>query len=167
MQRTRPWLTGFVALSLLVSLTMFGCGSDDDENANPLIDETLLRVWTLASIEMEDGSVLEPDTTYTVTFTQERVAPEDREFVEGALSLNVHDGCNNCGGGYELSETGSLSISIGFCTLIACIPPPSLETLFVEALSDASSYEVQGDSLRIVSTDGDSGERSILNFSAN
>ena len=167
MQRTRPWLTGFVALSLLISLTMFGCGSDDAENVNPLIDETLLRVWTLASIEMEDGSVLKPDTTYTITFTQEQVAPEDREFVEGALSLNVHDGCNNCRGGYELSETGSVSISIGSCTLIACITPLSLETLFVEALSDASSYEIQGDNLRIVCTNGDSGERNMLNFSAN
>lgn len=82
--------------------------SFSDPPSLPLIDETLLRVWTLASIEMEDGSVLEPDTTYTVTFTQERVAPEDREFVERALSLNVHDGRNHCGGGYELSETGSL-----------------------------------------------------------
>jgi heat shock protein HslJ len=116
---------------------------------------------------MEDGSVVEPDTTYTVTFTQERVAPEDRELGAGALSLSAYDGCNFLGGGYALSETGSLSIGITSSTLMACIPPPSLAALFYEALSDASSYEVQGDSLRIDSTDGDSGERSILNFIAN
>ena len=165
MPSTKQWWTRCIMVSLFVSLAMYGCGPDDEDSTSR-VDETILRRWTLASIERADGTVVAPDTLYTVTFTQESAATELRDRLQAALRLSLHDGCNDCEGGYTVSMAGALSISIGPCTLRACLVPPALADLFVGALSNASSYEVQGNTLRIVAMDGESGTRRILNFSA-
>jgi len=176
MQSTTQWWTHCILVSLFVSLAMYGCGTDDEDSTpritpTPRIDATLLRRWTLASIERADGTVVTSDTpyTYTVTFTQEKISLEQQQIlgIREALQLSLRDGCNSCSGGYTIGVAGFLSISIDGCTLVLCLPPPALANLFIGALSNASSYEVGGNTLRIGGIDGASGARLMLHFSAN
>jgi hypothetical protein len=147
-------------VSLFVSLSLSGCRT-------PRTDQTLLRTWTLASIERADGTVVTPDKPYAVMFTQENAGQSlGNKDMQEALLLGYRDGCNDCGGGYTVGTAGALSIRTDLCTLKACIPPAKLEQLFVGALGNATSYEVRGNTLRIVALDRESGARPVLNFVA-
>jgi heat shock protein HslJ len=60
-------------------------------------------------------------------------------------------GCNTYGGSYEAdAASGSISFSDLFATLMACEDEAvmQLEASFLEALNNASNYEIEGDTLR-------------------
>ena len=61
-------------------------------------------------------------------------------------------GCNSYGGSYEANPaSGSISFSDLFATLMACEDDAvmQLEASFLEALNNATNYEIEGDTSRI------------------
>jgi len=95
------------------------------------------------------GAVAEPigpDAEYTVQFA-----------ADGRYSGRAH--CNSFTGGYEGAAPGKLTIRAGAATLAAC-PPPSIADEFLRALASVTSYQINGDELRL--TYNSSGELEFM-----
>lgn len=96
--------------------------------------------WVLATI---DGNEVVAGSSVTLTFGD-----------EGQLSGN--GGCNGFGGSYSLEDL-SLSISEVMSTKMACADDAvtQQESTFFDRLSAADSYSIDGDTLTLVTADGD------------
>jgi heat shock protein HslJ/uncharacterized membrane protein len=93
--------------------------------------------WRLVAIQ-RPGAAEEPvgpDAEYTVQFA-----------ADGRYSGRAH--CNSFTGGYEGAAPGKLTIRAGAATLAAC-PPPSIADEFLRALASVTSYQINGDDLRL------------------
>jgi heat shock protein HslJ len=92
-------------------------------------------VWKLQQIQMSDGTLLvaDPPENYTAEF-----------LADG--SLMVRADCNRGRGEFTATEDHRLSVSPIATTRAAC-PEGSIGTEFVQALSNASGYFFQRDSL--------------------
>lgn len=70
--------------------------------------------------------------------------------------------CNMYGGTYEAGDDGSMTLTLGAMTEMACEEPiGSLETAFIAALGEVAGYSVGDDTLALTRGDG-----SALTFSA-
>jgi copper homeostasis protein (lipoprotein) len=65
------------------------------------------------------------------------------------LSVTGTGGCNNFRGTYQLTENNGITFSPLMATKMACMETTDVEALLFEALSETSSYTVEGDSLRL------------------
>lgn len=83
------------------------------------------------------------------------------QFADGQIS--GQSGCNQYGGSYE--ESGdSLTVSEVFMTEMACMEPEGVmrqETVYLQMLSGADSFELGNGQLRITTIDGE-----VLSFAA-
>jgi uncharacterized lipoprotein YbaY/uncharacterized membrane protein/membrane-bound inhibitor of C-type lysozyme len=61
--------------------------------------------------------------------------------------------CNRYAGSYERPGPDRLAMAAGISTLAAC-PPPSIADVFLRAVTTASAYRVEGDTLRLEVDDG-------------
>ena len=124
--------------------------SPPDVSQGPATGQGLTgKQWQLVAITEEvpafQGVVPEDQQAkYTITFE------EDMTFTATA-------DCNSVGGEYETADpaasSGPLTITPGPSTLVFC-PEGSLGDLFVIGLSNAVSYAIEGDSLRLTLGNG-------------
>ena len=115
------------------------------------VTELLNKQWNLQSFGKigEEASLL-PDTEITLQFS------EDGE-VQGL------GGCNSYSGTYEAKNDGSISIHDLAWTERACLSPAGVmeqELLYLNALGNASAFEIESNRLRLFYED----RQSVLNF---
>ena len=124
-----------VYLALAVSLMagmLAACGSGDTVN----LDGT---EWALASL---NGSSPIGEANFTLVFSEGRVSGKS--------------GCNSYFSDYT-RDGESLSISVLGSTLMACIGPAGLmdqETEYQSVLANVDSFSVEGNQLRLETSDG-------------
>jgi heat shock protein HslJ len=78
-------------------------------------------------------------------------------FAAGRITGN--GGCNTYGAGYSLAGAGGTAIAIEppVSTRVFCADPPGVteqESAYFAALSTASAYRIEGDSLMLAAADG-------------
>lgn len=128
----RIWI--ICALLVLSSAVLAGCGSNPDQDAE-FEDVT----WVLESYGRSNGltQVIE-GTTVSATFNSE----------DGQVTGTA--GCNHYFGSYELD--GGLSIPMLGSTEMYCMDPEGVmdqETAYLQLMSKAEDYEVDGGTLTI------------------
>ena len=118
---------------MLVAVTVMGCG-DSPTSPSDLTD----RTWRLVSIEPESGpaTVVTDQLRYWVEFLDE-------------TRLSARADCNTCTGGYSVSGT-TASIGPLACTRAFC-GETSLDTVFVQGLTDATTISIDEQLLEIKS----------------
>jgi len=102
--------------------------------------------WRLVTLQIGDAVPMTPDAASVPTLTfLEEVTPSGRMRFGGFV------GCNRVNGEYDAGDDGNLSVSQGLAmTRMACPEAVMrLELDLVMALEGATSYEVEGDRLRI------------------
>ncbi len=65
---------------------------------------------------------------------------------------NIQADCNTCSGEYD-TEGDSISIVIGVCTKVYC-GESSYDSLYLDALKESNTYEIDGDILILTYDDG-------------
>jgi heat shock protein HslJ len=125
----------FVAPGIIAVLAL--CGSACSENSGSAGPSTASRLegnWALVAFEPAAGPVepVSDSQAYTLEFTS-----------DGQLGMRAD--CNRCTSSYEAH---GLYLSVGglACTRVAC-PPESKSTAFINAVSGASSYQRNDESL--------------------
>ena len=102
--------------------------------------------WRLVSLDLEDGENLIPEDSAvpTLTFLAESTP-------SGRMRFAGSGGCNRVNGEYWAEDDGRLSVTNSpAMTRMACPEAVmQLEQTFMMALEGATSYEVEGDRLRI------------------
>ena len=95
--------------------------------------------WHLVRMQPSDGrkTTLSPDEGYTISFD-----------AEGRYNGQAH--CNRYGGAYQLTTSGSLTLTQGMSTLAACAPPSSAD-VYMRILHTATSLSRTNDTLRLTS----------------
>ena len=118
---------------MMAAITVMGCG---DSPTSP--SDLTNRMWRLVSIEPESGpsTVVTDQSRYWIEFLDE-------------TRLSARADCNRCTGGYSLSGT---TVSIGplACTRAFC-GETSLDTVFVQGLTDATAITIDEQLLEIKS----------------
>ena len=90
--------------------------------------------WTESMTPNTATAVGDP-TRYAVTFNE-----------DGTLAITAD--CNSVGGAYVAGEDGTLSLTLGASTLMAC-PEDSQDAEFLAGLASAATYSFDGDALII------------------
>lgn len=108
-------------------------------------------VWALQSFETIGGTIdtAKDGRTYSISFVSDTIA-------------HVRADCNDCTGIYHTSPANiDAHISVGnfLCTKVYC-GSQSLDLKFLNALSAATSYSIQGDRLLVYYNGG----QKVLNF---
>ena len=125
------------SIVLLFLLSSIGCrDSGPDSNSTQL--QNIL--WTLQSFETIGGitDTIADGRTYSILFVSDTIT-------------RVRADCNECTGSYHASAASmGAHVSIGnlSCTKVYC-GPSSLDVQFLNALSAATDYSLQGDLLRL------------------
>ena len=138
--RTRPLLRlGIAALALLLASTVLAA-------CNVVGNGLTGMTWNLTAVSTTvpawQGVIAPPDVgRYTITST-----------LRGQADIKAD--CNQVGATYTTTPGGSITITPGPSTLVAC-PPDSQGQQFVAALSAATSYNVEGAQL-VLRLPGDS-----------
>ncbi|MBI1295745.1 META domain-containing protein [bacterium] len=99
-------------------------------------------VWELAQITTRDGAVLKPNNSaeYSLAFGE-----------NGTVTAQI-GACNRSTGSYVIAGD-QLTFGMMDDSIVAC-PPDSLVDDFAAGLTDARSYSIQGDTLRISTRTG-------------
>jgi heat shock protein HslJ len=126
-------------LAIIVSLALSAC-SQVKQTTNPLTGTS----WLLVDL---NGQSILPDTMITLNF--------------GAEKISGTDGCNNFSTSYKVNGE---KINIGkdvTSTMMAC-PDPVMQqaSTYIAALTQSSSYEINGEQLTLV----DSGGKTLATF---
>lgn len=136
-----------ISIALVAMLTLAACA--DDGSASQGSGELEGVTWILDA-DIADDLVGEPSGEARGTI----------RFDDGELGGSAF--CNMFGGTYEAGDDGSMTLTLGAMTEMACEEPAmSLETAFVEALGAVTGYEVGDDTLTLIRDGGDA-----LTFSA-
>lgn len=123
-------------IATLGTLTLAACGSDAGLTG---------KDWQLTAITERvpayQGVIPQADQSkYTITFHEKD-------------AFDATADCNRAAGTYKTTNRGGMTIELGPSTLVIC-PEGSYSELYLHALSQAESFEVSGDILRITLADG-------------
>ena len=121
---------------ILVVLVLAACGSSG--SSNKLLNTTWQWI-SLKEAEPASQSVVPNPENYTIVFK------EDGSFAATA-------DCNKVSGSYKL-DGSKLSIMPGPSTMAEC-GPDSLSDMYVGLLAQVTSYELDGETLILVTADG-------------
>ena len=130
-------LVVFGLLVMLLSACAAG-GQSGDQAGQPALAGTQ---WILSSM---NGNPPLEGSTVTLTFEQE--------------NFGGRSGCNTYGGDYSAAQDGKLTLGSAVMTEMACMEPAGVmeqETTFVNTLTQAASYQIDGDQLEVKNADGD------------
>ena len=130
-----------IILFLAISISVIAC----DDEPHQIVDQDLLNVtWRADFIQTPDSLfIAKSDEEMTVQFSEE-------------MTLGILAACNDCGGVYELRQDRSIAIDIQSCTEKFCGGRLSLlESIFLNALDNVTTYEVSDDRLLVFNIDGD------------
>jgi putative lipoprotein len=119
------------ALIMGIALSACGTGSGGDPLAGTR--------WELTSFA---GKLPVSGTTVTVEF-----GPDN--------AIGGQGGCNSYGGSYQV-RGAALRVENTFSTMMACVEAERMdqESAFLMALSETTSFQVEGDTLTLTSADG-------------
>lgn len=108
-----------------------------EQTAESAATELLGKEWKLTEL---NGAVIQLDTTF----------PKTPFLVFDGESSRVsgNAGCNGIGGGFELEEAGSITISHIAGTQMAC-PNLEIEQEFLDVLANVKSFHVEGNALTL------------------
>lgn len=129
---------GLARVALCTALLEAGCADEDALTGPSELTGTLWKLQAVAVASEGTTTVVDP-TRYTL------------EFGEGGRLLARAD-CNVCSTEYD-GRTKALSLGKFACTRAFC-GPESRGNQYVAILEQARLYEVTGDTLTIVSTNG-------------
>ena len=136
-------IKSYLYLPAILLIALIACSNTDE----PTIDEELLGVvWRVDTLQTPEEEIVPgPDTLMTVEFSED-------------MRISVYTPCNNYSGVYEMTKQGSLSIVWHTWTEMACIQGSVarrgiLEGRFIQALNNASVYNVSESTLSLYDTD--------------
>lgn len=132
---------GFTLLVILMMLLAACAGQAGGSGQAGTVPNLEGTEWVLASL---NGN--EPITGSTVTLKFEKD------------QLGGSGGCNSYGGKYTLGPDGKISVSEVVQTEMACMDPAGVmeqESQFGQALSQAASFQMNGDNLEIKNAAGE------------
>ena len=124
-----------------------------------LIDENGDTLMTFVEDEISTRQPLQ-DTGWAVVEIDGEPIIEDTEVTlefDGDGRLTGNGGCNGYGGAYTADHDGTFDAHDVAMTLMACMAPEGVmdqETAFHTALREATTYELDGDSLRLLDDNG-------------
>jgi heat shock protein HslJ len=127
-----------LVILLFVSIVLAACSSltEPEADAGNLVGPA----WILTELSGEKPL---PGTTIFLEFSE-----------DGAV--NGSDGCNNMGRTYTVDGDSISFSAMGPTTLMACPEPVMAQaTAFQQALDDAESYSISGDTLTLLDAGGD------------
>ncbi len=141
--------------STLILFGLYAC-SDNSDNAN---DKTLVDIkWDLQSFEIVGEAESDVGSQGMILiFTEDDSLEGGSRTIEGDLSV----GGNSYWSNYEAGNNNSMYINVVATTKVGT-PEGSRYWEYLEALANSSSYEIEGDKLRIFYD----GRTKALNFKA-
>ncbi|MCH7497954.1 MAG: META domain-containing protein [Candidatus Marinimicrobia bacterium] len=130
-------------LPVILFTAMIACSNTND----PVIDEDLLdMLWRVDTLQTPEEEIVPgPDTLMTLRFHK-------------SMRIDAVTPCNDYTGTYEINQLGSLGIDWHTWTEKACSAGPALrrgvlEGRFIQALNNASVYDVNEGTLTLYNTD--------------
>jgi hypothetical protein len=138
----------FPAIVLLYLLPSIGC---KDRGLDPSNVQLQNVVWTLQSFETVGGTTdaIRDGRSYSILFVSDTI-------------VQVRADCNDCTAIYHSFPAGNdpqISVKNFLCTKVYC-GSQSLDTQFLNGLSAATNYSIQGDILRVYYNE----RHQVLNF---
>lgn len=129
--------------SLLIAVTvatvaLAGC-SLTGSSSDSLTGTTWQWVASETSVPASISNVPDPEN-YTITFNDDG-------------SFNAKADCNSVGGEYTTGDGGTMTITLGPSTLVAC-PEGSADFLFTAALGSTTAYKIDAGQLVLTNPEG-------------
>ena len=124
---------------VVVALMLMSCGSSDTMKKIPTLSNTDWLVTSLGAMNVSD---LPLDKRPTLSFNEED------------YTVSGFSGCNNYNGGFNVSpQAETLTFGLLAVTKKMC-PDMKVEKAFMNVLEKASTFEIEGNTLRMFGSDG-------------
>jgi heat shock protein HslJ len=130
----------YLTLLVAASITLSQCKpTKTPKTSTPLLGTT----WSLAEVDGEP--LITPADARAVHLVLEETGQEQR--------IHGYAGCNNIAGGYKMSGPSAISFTVA-ATRMMCSPEKmEIEQFFLDALSNANRYAINGDILELLKDD--------------
>ncbi|WP_371187093.1 META domain-containing protein [Thalassotalea maritima] len=132
-----------ISFAILAAAVNFGCQEPTTSEQAPMDNLKLTgQQWTLSLLNGEAASLGDMDQALFI------------EFIEADATFRGFAGCNNYSGNYS-QDGNNLEFGQSRATKKFCQQGSDIEDQYLSALTDISSYQINGDVLTLINSNND------------